>query len=102
MVRPIRMENITAAGNTEVPAFLAIKALGFDVERRFLDGDRERELWIARNDQSQFSAGSPLELLGLYAMRSQRGQSWKASDDEINEFLRDYYPDALGKAGDEP
>lgn len=96
------MENITAAGNSEIPAFLAIKALGFDVERRFLDGDRERELWVARNEQSQFSAGSPLELLGLYAMRSQRGQSWKASDEEINAFLRDYYPDALGATGDDP
>lgn len=96
------MENITAAGNTEVPAFLAIKALGFDVERRFLDGDPERELWVARSEQAQFSAGSPLELLGLYAMRSQRGQSWKASDDEITNFLRDYYPDALDEPGGEP
>ena len=96
------MENITAAGNTEVPAFLAIKALGFDVERRFLDGDRERELWVARKEQSQFSAGSPLELLGLYAMRSQRGQSWKASDEEINAFLSDYYPDAIEEMGDKP
>ena len=90
------MENITAAGNTEVPAFLAIKALGFDIERTFLDGDQERELWVARNEQSRFSAGSPLELLGLFAMRSQRGQSWKASDDEISNFFREYYPDALG------
>ncbi len=93
------MENITAAGNTEVPAFLAIKSLGFDVERRFLDGDHKRELWVARNEQSQFSAGSPLELLGLYALRMQRGQSWKASDEEVNEFLRKHYPDALGDAG---
>ena len=96
------MENITEAGNTEIPAFLAVKALGFDVERIFLDGDTEREVWIARNKQFQFSAGSPLELLGLYAMRTQRGQSWKASDDEINDFLREYYPDALGEAGGAP
>ena len=102
LVRQTRMENITAAGNTEVPAFLAINALGFHAERRFLDGDREREFRVARNDQWQFSASSPLELLGLFAMRSQRGQSWKASDDEINDFLRRYYPDALGEAGGAP
>lgn len=94
------MENITAAGNTEIPAFLAIKALGFDIDRTFLDGDQQRELWVARNEQSQFSAGSPLELLGLCAMRSQRGLSWKASDDEINDFLEKYYPNALGEKGD--
>ena len=96
------MENITAAGNTEVPAFLAMKALGFAIERRFLDGDRDRELWVARNDQSQLSAGSPLELLGLYAMRSQRGVIWKASDEEIDEFLRNFYPDASEQGGGKP
>lgn len=93
------MQSITAAGNTEVPAFLTIKALGLEVERKFLDGDRERELWIARSEQAQFSAGSLLELLGLYTMYCQRGQSWRASDEEIDDFLVDYYPNALEEPG---
>ena len=95
------MENIIAAGNTEVPAFLALKATGFTLERDFLDGNRERELWIARNEHFQLMAGSPLELLGLYAMRSQRGEAWKANDAEIKEYLRRFYPDGLEGSGGE-
>jgi hypothetical protein len=93
------MENIVAAGNAEVPAFLALRAAGFDVERDFLDGDREREIWVARNEHFQFMAGSPIELLGLCAMRGQRGEAWKANDDEINEYLRRFYPDGLEESG---
>lgn len=88
------MEFLTAAGNTEAPAYLALKALGLDVERRLLDDTTE--LWIARNGEVQFSASSPLELLGLHAIRSLRGPLWMANDREIDDFLRQYHPDAPG------
>lgn len=87
-------EFLTAAGNTEVPAYLALKALGLDVERRLLDDTTQ--LWIARKGQVQFSANSLLELLGLHAIRSLRGPLWMANDQEIDDFLRQYHPDAPG------
>jgi len=88
-----KMSHITVAGNVEVPAYLALEQLGFEIERRiFENGD---EYWIARKHGQEFSAGSTLEVLGLCLMRSTRGDAWKATDDEINSYLLKYYPDAL-------
>lgn len=87
------MSHITAAGNVEVPAYLALGQLGFEIERRILESGVE--WWIARKHGDEFSAGSPLEILGLCLMRTTRGDAWKATDDEINSYLRTYYPDAL-------
>jgi len=92
------MENITAAGNTEVPAYLALQQEGLKVERRLLENGTE--LWIASNESGQYSAPSPLELLGIYSMRQIRGGEWKASDDEIQTFLAAYYPNALPTEND--
>jgi hypothetical protein len=87
------MSHITAAGNVEVPAYLALGQLGFEIERRNLESGVE--WWIARKNGEEFSAPSPLEVLGLCLMRTTRGDAWKATDDEINSYLRKYYPDAL-------
>lgn len=90
-------QHITAAGNTEVPAYLALGQLGFEVERRILNSDSE--IWIARQDGEEFSASSPLEVLGLCLMRRTRGENWKADDAQIDSFLSQFYPQAL--PGDE-
>ena len=90
------VESITAAGNVEMPAYLALQQLGFAVERRILENSDE--LWVASNSTSMFSAPSPLELLGLYAMRETRGLNWKADNDQINGYLAAYYPEALDKS----
>jgi hypothetical protein len=87
------MEHITIAGNVEVPAFLALQQLGFALERKVHSEDRE--FWIATRGDTSFSATSTLELLGLCLMRSTRGEEWKASDEEIDSYLRTYYPEAL-------
>ena len=87
------MSHITAAGNVEVPAYLALGQLGFEIERRILESGVE--WWIARKHGEEFSAASPLEVLGLCLMRTTRGDAWKATDDEINSYLCKYYPDAL-------
>lgn len=89
----LEMSHITAAGNTEVPAFLALGQLGYEVERRHLDSDTE--LWIARQGDTEFSASSPLEVLGLCLMKQTRGENWKAQNDEIESYLRKFYPEAL-------
>ncbi|HQR42296.1 MAG TPA: hypothetical protein PLX97_06420 [Gemmatales bacterium] len=84
------MEHITAAGNTEVPAYLALLREGCRIERRFV-GDVE-ELWIAEKDDLRVTGSGPLEVLGLYYMRKQRGENWKADDLEIDAFMTRFYP----------
>jgi hypothetical protein len=85
------MEHIIGAGNTEVPAYLALVDEGFLVERQTLAGGDE--LWVAERGDLCVSGGSPLEVLGLYCMRSRRGQDWKATDAEIDAFLKRFYPE---------
>ena len=73
--------HIAAAGNVEVPAYLTLVALGFELEC-----DRGGR-WTAGKGDAIFSADSPLELLGLAAMYDARGLQWQASDAEISAFL---------------
>lgn len=87
------MEHITAAGNVEVPAFLALKQLGFALERKLISATSE--MWIATKGDYSLSAPSTLEILGLYTMRATRGTVWKATDVEIDSYLGTYYPMAL-------
>jgi hypothetical protein len=84
-------ESIAAAGNTEVPAYLALIELGYSVDRIDKDGE---ERWIAKKGTLQLMADCPLELLGLSLLRSERGPRWQASDSEIAEFLTRFHPSA--------
>lgn len=87
------MESITAAGNTEIPAYLALVDHGLQVSRRQLpDG---REMWIAEDDSVKYSAPSALELLGIYSLRQQPGADWQASDKQIHDYLTTFCPDVL-------
>ena len=83
------MEHITAAGNTEVPAYLSLLREGCRVERQF--HSEVEELWIAEKDHLRISGNSPLEVLGLYHMRMQRGENWRAEDLEIEAFMMRFY-----------
>lgn len=74
----------------EVPAYLALWQLGFQVERQFIDS--KTEWWVARKSGVELSAGSPLEVLGLCLMWTTRGDAWKATDEEIGSYLSRYYP----------
>ena len=84
------MEHITSAGNTEVPAYLALLREGLRVERHSR-GEFE-ELWVAVQDDLSLSGSSPLEALGLFYVRKQRGKNWKADDPEIDAFLHQFSP----------
>jgi hypothetical protein len=84
-------ERIAAAGNTETPAYLTLIELGYSVDRIDRDG---QEHWIAKKGTLEFIADGPLELLGLSLLRSERGPHWQASDNEIGEFLKRFYPSA--------
>jgi hypothetical protein len=83
------MEYITVAGNTEVPAYLALRDLGFTITA---EKSEEGELWIATKGDLTFSAPSSLQLLGLITLRKERGRNWLAPDPEIDLFLKRFYP----------
>jgi hypothetical protein len=82
---------IAVAGNTEVPAYLTLIKLGYAVDRIDQGGE---ELWIAKSRTLQLLANSPLELLGLCLLNSERGPNWQAHDEEIDEFLGRFYRSA--------
>jgi hypothetical protein len=65
------MERIAASGNTEVPAYLTLRQAGFEVVATPVENENER--WIATKPDITLIAESPLELLGLWFMRKERG-----------------------------
>jgi hypothetical protein len=81
------MEHITAAGNTEIPAFLALRMTGFTLST---EESESGVRWIAKKRDLTLSGDSPLQLLGLLGLRKQRGADWKASDAEIDAFLKQF------------
>jgi hypothetical protein len=82
-------KHVTNAGNTVVPAVLAIQEKGFAVrcERSDLQTD---ETWYAETEDLRFSASDPLSLLGLITMVEARGENWEAQDSEIERFLNEF------------
>ena len=78
---------IAAAGNVEVPAYLALKARGYIIDRQ---AGEDRETWFARKDGLELVAGGPIELLGLAGIYETRGKAWKASDREIEAFVSQF------------
>lgn len=83
--------NLTASGNVVVPAYLALRAKGYVVRcERTLN---ESENWIAEGALGRFSADDPITLLGIVGVAETRGADWRASDSEIDSFLRTFgYP----------
>jgi len=82
---------IASAGNTEVPAYLALIANGYTVRVKRPESTSENELWFAENDRLEVIGDSPLELLALIKLFEARGPDWKAEDDEIDRFLERFY-----------
>lgn len=72
--------HLVDAANTMTPAYLAILSKGFSV--RSGNG-----LLVAERGGDQFTAESPVQLLGLIAMTEIRGEAWQATDEEIDEFV---------------
>jgi hypothetical protein len=73
--------SIAQAGNTVVPAALAVESLGFEV---VVHGHR---VHAQRGDES-YIADDAVALLGLVRLVELRSWEWQASDDEIAQILR--------------
>jgi hypothetical protein len=81
------MKMIAAAGNTVVPALLALERLGFTVsiER---SGDVE-EVSATRGGES-YLAEDPVAVLGLVKLIEVRGWDWRPTDAELAEIFHRY------------
>lgn len=83
---------ITTAGNTEVPCYLVLRELGYEVSRKEV---AEEELWVASGPAGRFQSVVGLAaLLGLVRLAELRGADWQAPDAEIETFLTRFYPAA--------
>ena len=86
---------IADAGNVAVPAYLALLKKGYVVRCDRGVGD-PGETWIAESDTTELLAGDTLALLGLAALAESRGPDWKASDEQIQDFLKTFgYEDVI-------
>ena len=74
---------LSAAGNTEVPAYLVLSQKGYVVSC----SKQTSESWYAQKDHLRFQADSLIEVLGLVCMYESRGINWAATDREIDDFL---------------
>lgn len=76
-------KRIAQAGNTVVPALLAIESLGFAIEMGHAHV-------AARRGDEEYRAEDPVALLGLIRLVELRSWEWSASDDEIDRTMRRY------------
>lgn len=86
--------NLNAAGNVVVPAYLALRAKGYVV--RCERSPNQLENWIAEGPLGRFCADDPITLLGVVGVAEMRGEDWRASDSEIESFLKTF----VNPAGD--
>ncbi|MEI8379033.1 MAG: hypothetical protein WCJ09_02820 [Planctomycetota bacterium] len=81
---------LTDAGNTLVPAYLAILQRGFLVHKEPSAVTESGTVWIAENADREFFAEDLVMLLGRISMYESRGPSWQASDEEIDRFTAEF------------
>jgi hypothetical protein len=74
---------LSDAANVMAPAYLTILARGYSVHE-------ERGQMIAVKGSDRFSAEGPVALLGVIVVAETRGENWKATDDEIKDFVVRY------------
>jgi hypothetical protein len=100
--------NIRIAGNTYVPALLALRVKGYRLRLSYTKIDNENDPrhpysadWEAEKDGASFSATTPVELLGLVALWETRGENWKPLPgegkiwDELSESARTFDLDGI-------
>lgn len=80
--------NLDAAGNVVVPAYLALLAKGYVV--RCERSSDDFEFWVAEGPRGRFGADDTITLLGMVAVAETRGEDWRASDPEIESFLKKF------------
>jgi hypothetical protein len=75
---------LDAGGNTVVPAILLIRQLGYTFTY-----DKQKGYCFASKDGNVFGAEDPLLVLGLIKLYEMKGENWMATDEEIDEVLKE-------------
>jgi len=83
----VRQKRIAAAGNTVVPALLALEQLGFAIEVR--DGLAGQTVVAVRDDE-EYIGDDPVAVLGLIKLIELRRWDWNATDQEIEAARQKY------------
>lgn len=80
----VRVEGVelSAAGDTVVPAILALRDLGFVVEKADQD-------FVARLPNALFRADDPITVLGLVKLAEVR-RPWRATDNETDDIIEEF------------
>lgn len=77
----VNKKSLSVAGNLEVPSYKTLRESGYRITKK--DG-----VWTAENDFWILNAESQIELLGLASLVEKKGDNWRVTDDEIDEFLK--------------
>ena len=85
---------LATAGNVVVPAFLALQQRGYSVRRDSQSSFSHEPLWHAERAGVHLTAEEPLSLLALAAIVESRGAEWRATDEQIESFMREYANDS--------
>jgi hypothetical protein len=81
-------EFINNCANTVIPAYLVLQSKGYQVWSERGTVATEDETWFAKGALATFRAGDPVTLLGLVALREARGAEWRASDEQVDSFIK--------------
>ena len=76
--------HLIAAGNTVVPAILLIRKMGYT-----FSANNEKGSCQAEKDGNVFGGDDPVIVLGLIKLFEMKGENWMASDEEIEEVLKE-------------
>lgn len=91
---------IRIAGNTQIPALLAIRAKGYTLQKWFAGPGRRDGQYDAEKDGRCFSATTPEELLGLIGVWEVRGDDWRWREGEPD-LLRELNAQAIQPSKDD-
>ena len=80
------MRNISAAGNTVVPAILALEKLGFTISVERGEG----EMFRATRGSETYLADDPVAVLGLVKLVEVRSWEWRSTDPDLARVMRQY------------
>jgi chitodextrinase len=78
---------IIAAGNTMVPAILALEQLGFGLSIRKTAAG---QTFVATRAEETYSADDPVTLLGLVKLIEMRSWEWRPTDTQVDATLKKY------------
>jgi len=81
------VKSISTAGNTVVPAILALEELGFVISVEHVGG---QDLFRAVRGDETYLADDPVGVLGLVKLVETRGWQWDAADPDLERVMRQY------------